>query len=313
MRLLFLFLDGVGLGTADAERNPFVASQMPVLESLLAGQKLTIQTLRKNGMRLESERATLLALDPALGVAGLPQSATGQAALLTGKNVPAIIGQHYGPKPTPEIAAILENGNLFAILKHRGKKTALLNAFPEGYFETIQSGKRLPGAIAMAAIKAGIPLKNKRDLLAGQAISADFTAQGWRDHLKMPDTPLLSPKEAGSLLARLGQQYDFSIFEYWLSDVAGHRRDMETACQLLETFDAALGGLLDDWDDEAGLILLTSDHGNLEDLESRRHTHHPVPALLIGSKQNRALFATQLNDLSDVYGSILEFLAQPSK
>ena len=44
---------------------------------------------------------------------------------------------------------------------------------------------------------------------------------------------------------------------------------MTAARTLLATFDEVLGGLVSAWDDAAGLILLTSDHGNLEDLSTR--------------------------------------------
>ena len=57
---------------------------------------------------------------------------------------------------------------------------------------------------------------------------------------------------------------------------------METAVALLQSVDEMLGGLLAAWDDEKGLILLTSDHGNMEDLSTRRHTMNPVPALIVG-------------------------------
>ena len=48
---------------------------------------------------------------------------------------------------------------------------------------------------------------------------------------------------------------------------------------LLETLDTVFGSLLSTWDYENGLILLTSDHGNLEDLSTRRHTRNDVPLL----------------------------------
>ena len=55
-------------------------------------------------------------------------------------------------------------------------------------------------------------------------------------------------------------------------------------------------------------MLVTSDHGNLEDLNTRRHTANPVPGLLIGAPELRRAFAARLHDLSDVAPSILEFL-----
>ena len=76
---------------------------------------------------------------------------------------------------------------------------------------------------------------------------------------------------------------------------------MNWAVEQFKTFDAVLSGLLDQWDDENGLILITSDHGNMEDLSTRRHTDAQVPGLLIGSSEARAAFASGLNDLTGIY------------
>ena len=291
MRLLFFFLDGVGLGANDPSTNPFAHAAMPNLQALLGGQRL----LAGPHLPMENGRASLLSLDACLGVDGLPQSATGQAALMTGINVPAALGYHYGPKPEPAIAETLSNGNLFSRLSKAGRSVALLNAFPPRYFNGIQTGRRLPGAIAMAAYKAALALKTQEDLYRGQALSADLTGQGWRDHLGLVDAPLLTPAQAGERLAELAGQHDFALFEYWLSDVAGHHQNMAEACGLLETFDQMLGGLLPAWDDQAGLLLFTSDHGNLEDLSTRRHTFNPVPLLLIGVPALRQQFIAQMH------------------
>jgi len=303
MRVLFLFLDGVGLGLDDPEHNPFAAVHMPALQRLLDGGRLLAEHAPS-----ESARATLLPLDACLGVHGLPQSATGQAALLTGKNIPAELGYHYGPKPNPEVAALIKNGNVFSHLQANGKKAAFLNAYPPGYFEAIRSGRRLYAAIPQAVVSAGIPLRRDEDLRAGQAISADFTGEGWRTHLNLNDTPTITDCQAGERLARLAEPYDFAFFEYWLSDYAGHSQSMTEAAKLLAAIDQVLDGLLRSWDDESGLVLLTSDHGNLEDLSTRRHTNNPVPALLIGAPGIRRTFATGLQDLTDIAPAILNLL-----
>jgi 2,3-bisphosphoglycerate-independent phosphoglycerate mutase len=298
-RILFLFLDGVGLGEDDPGRNPFSLADMPNLQSLLGGRRMIARAAP-----LESKRATLLALDANLGVSGLPQSATGQATLLSGQNVPAKLGYHYGPKPNQAVADLLFHDNLFKKLRNAGLCVAFLNAFPDAYFAAIGSGHRLYGTIALAAVRAGVPLYTVDDLRLGRAISADFTAQGWRDRLGYKDTPVIEPGEAGKQLAALTRQYEFSLFEYWLTDYAGHEQNMKAACDLLATFDQVLGGLLDTWDDHAGLILITSDHGNLEDLSTHRHTRNPVPALLVGAAELRRQFAAGLHDLTDIAPAI---------
>jgi hypothetical protein len=302
MNFLFLFLDGIGLGNSDPQINPFARAHMPNLMNLLDGERMLELP---PGVVLETPRATLLPLDACLGVDGLPQSASGQAALLTGINVPEIIGEHFGPKPNPTISEILDNGNLFKAFKKAGLRPMLLNAFPQAYFDAIDSGRRLPGSVAMAMRKSGVPLMNQDDLFAGRALSADFTGKGWRERLGYDDTPVLSFNQAGARLAQLAQSYDFAFFEFWVSDVLGHRKDMEEALLWLKRFDQVLGGLLNAWDDESGLILITSDHGNLEDLDTRRHTYNAVPGLVIGSQQMRKKFTQDLNDLTDIAPAIL--------
>jgi hypothetical protein len=317
MKLLFLFLDGVGLGISDPLINPFANVRLTHLESLLGGKRLILDSLpvpenpdHYDYVLLESARATLVALDAGLGVPGLPQSATGQAALLTGINIPQTIGFHYGPKPNQPVAQILREGNLFIELKEQGKKAALINAYPPRYFHGIDSGRRLFSSIPLAVASAGIPLKTQADLFAGKALSADFTGQGWHDRLGLPDTPVLTPSQAGERLAALSADYDLTFFEYWPSDYAGHEQDMKVACALLETFDQVLGGLLEAWDDDQGLILITSDHGNLEDLSTRRHTTNPVPALVIGKPIYRRTFTKSLTNLTDVTPAILNFIVR---
>lgn len=301
MTLLFLFLDGVGLGSDNPAENPFAGAHLPNLQKLLGGQKLLASTVPFQG-----DRASLLALDAGLGVPGLPQSATGQAVLLTGRNIPAEIGYHYGPKPDPATAAHLEDGGIFGALTRAGQRAGLVSAYPPGYFHGIHSGHRLYSSIPLAVTQAGLPLLTLEDLRAGRGLFADFTAQAWRERMDLPDIPVLTLPEAGARLAEIAQSYDFAFFEYWLTDYAGHRQAMEPALQLLAHFDEFLGGLLAAWNDQ-DLLLLTSDHGNLEDLSTRRHTSNPVPLLLVGSAELRAFFRG-LTDLTGVAPAILKAL-----
>lgn len=303
MKLLFLFLDGVGLGENEPEKNPFARAKMPYLESLLDGQTLIQKTAP-----FEGERASLIAVDPNLGVKGLPQSATGQAVLLTGINIPSELGYHYGPKPNPEVAQYLDGKTIFAKTVKAGKKAALLNAYPSRYFDGIDSGKRLYSAIPLALTNAGIPLFTQDDYYAGRALSADFTGKGWREFMNISDSPLFEPEEAGKKLAELARQYDFSFFEYWASDYAGHKQDMESAVRQLQTFDGVLKGLLETWHAEDGLILLTSDHGNMENLSTRKHTAAHVPLLLFGDKNTRREFQKDIRDLTGIAPAINSYL-----
>ena len=303
MRILFLFLDGIGLGEDDPEINPFARAEMPFLRALLGGKPLV-----KNTAPFEGDRVSLLAVDAGLGVKGLPQSATGQAVLLTGLNIPGELGYHYGPKPNPEVADYLNGGTVFSKTIQANKKAALLNAYPPRYFHGIDSGRRLYSAIPLAVTNAGLPLFTKDDLYAGHALAADFTGEGWHRFLNIRDAPILEPRAAGKRLNQLAGEYHFALFEYWASDYAGHKQDMNWALKQLETLDGVLNGLLESWRDDNGLILLTSDHGNMEDLSTRKHTDNPVPVLLFGNAAARKEFANGLTDLTGVAPRILNHL-----
>lgn len=303
MRVLFIFMDGIGLGENNPDTNPFARAKMPNLNQLLEGRSLLREAVPFHG-----EQASLLAVDPSVGVSGLPQSATGQAILLTGINIPAELGYHYGPKPNPEVAAYLKEATLFSRFVKEGKRAALLNAYPPRYFDGIDSGKRLYSSIPQAVVNARLSLFKEEDLFAGRALSADFTGQGWRSMLGFPDAPVFEPYQAGQKLEALSMDYDFSLFEYWASDYAGHKQEMDNAIHLMETFDEVLGGLVEGWQD--GLILVTSDHGNMEDLSTRRHTDANVPALVIGDKAARDEFTRDMKDLTDIAPAIWRTVMQ---
>ena len=298
-RILFLFMDGIGLGDDDPANNPFAACQMPALEALLGGRKLILETAPYVG-----DEATLLAVDPTLGLPGMPQSASGQAALLTGRNVPQEIGEHYGPKPNKPIQQILGEGNIFSTVDRLGGKAALLSAYPPQYFDAVKRGYRLYSAIPFAVDAAGMSLMTTEDIQAGRALAVDFTGEGWAARSEFPQIPIYTPFEAGAKLAQLASRYDLAWFDFWPSDYAGHRQDMNSAIALLERFDTVISGLLQTREANQDLVVLTSDHGNLEDLSQRGHTRNPVPALLIGSQAQREQFGEGLENLADFFPAI---------
>ena len=300
------FMDGVGLGSQDPAQNPFVTAALPRLTAVLGPNWY----LRGNGRMLRTEKATLIATDANLDMPRNPQSATGQAAILTGRNVPKLIGEHYGPKPNPAIAEIIQQGTLFQEVAAVGGKAALLTPYPQGFFEAIESGKRLLSAVPLAVTTAGFSLMTVADLRNGRAVSPGFTGSAWREHLGYTDIPLLSLYDAGRKIAKLARQYHFSFFEHWPSDQRGHRGSLAEATRHLEMLDEAIGGLLDGWEThENGLLIITSDHGNIEEKNHRQHTRNPVPTILVG--KNHAQLAEQIHNLTDIATIVRQTLQLP--
>lgn len=300
-RAIFLFLDGVGMGSSDPAVNPLAAGDFPTLAALLDGHLPTAET-----GRLSTEYAELIPTDACLGVSGRPQSATGQAAIVTGVNVPERLGEHYGPRPDQRVRDLIDAGNIFSGLNAAGYSTFFCNAYPEGFFQAVNRGKRRLSAIPYAVTTGGQRLPDHQDLLAGRALSANFTGEGWRTQLGYAHAPLYTPQEAGQLLWELAQPHSFVFFEHWLTDLLGHRQDHSGALRDLAIFDGFLAGLLTVADLNQTLIVVSSDHGNVEDCSHGKHTENPALTLLLGTGRREA--AARVHRLDNLRGAIESFL-----
>jgi hypothetical protein len=241
-----------------------------------------------------------------MGVGGRPQSATGQATLLTGLNAPQLLGEHYGPRPDDRVRAILDRASIFRRLVNTGKQPYFCNAYPQRYFDVIHSGRRRLSAVPHAVVAGGQRLLTHLDLLAGRGLSADFTNQAWRDELGYTDAPVYSPAAAGAALWQMAQPYDFIFFEHWLTDVLGHDQALDAAVALLQRFDGFLGGLIAAANLDNTLIIVTSDHGNVEDCSHGKHTTNPALTLLLGAQRQQ--YAEQIHALTDFTPVVLDFL-----
>lgn len=301
MHILLVFLDGVGLGDDDSAVNPFAAASTPTLNALADGRRWLRDTGRQQG-----PRSLFIPTDPRLGVPGLPQSGTGQAAILTGRNVPALIGQHYGPKPDAATRQILAEDNFFKQVVTRGGKAALIEAYPPRWHVGIDSGKRLRASYQQAAHEAGLTIFDDAALYRGDALAVDWTGEAWRSQLGYTDSPVYTPAEAGAKMVEIARRYDFAFFSHWLTDVIGHRGTMAEALDLLALFDGVMAGALEAWDDDEGLMIITSDHGNFEVIGDRRHTANDVPTVVIG--RERGVFDDGYSDLTGIVPRMAQLL-----
>ncbi len=300
-RVIFLFLDGVGLGADDPAINPLASAVYPTLHRLLEGHKLVATT-----GRLSTTQAELVPTDANLGIPGRPQSATGQTAIISGVNAPQRLGEHYGPRPDARVRAILAEDNLFRRLQGVGLQPFFCNGYPAGYFEAINRGKRLLSAIPFAATVSGLALPTAADIYAKRALAADFTNEGWRDHLGHRDVPVFTPDAAGRQLWEIAHAYPFVFFEHWQTDVLGHGAELDAAIENFQRFDGFLAGLLAAADLDETLIMVSSDHGNVEDCSHGKHTENAVPTLLLGANRQHA--AARIGAITDFAALIETFL-----
>jgi 2,3-bisphosphoglycerate-independent phosphoglycerate mutase len=297
--ILFIFLDGVGIGKKSDLINPFFSASLPAFKAIGGG---AIPALRD--AHHVSTHSSSTSLNVTLGVSGLPQSGTGQAALMTGTNVSRVIGKHFGPYLYSSLKPIVSRYNLFRRLREMGKQPYYANAYPRQYFDYIATHRRVT-VIPFAWVESGYQLNDHSAVRTGRALSADITNVRWH-RLGYPDLQVITPTEAGKRLGHLTQMYDFVLFEYFDTDHAGHHQDMKEAVEVLEKVDGMIHGVLDTVDPAQTTILITSDHGNIEDLSTKSHTRNPVPLFAFG-KQHRT-FTQNAKIITELTPLILEYM-----
>ena len=213
-----------------------------------------------------------LALDATLGVPGLPQSATGQTCWLTGQNAVAAMGEHFGPQPGPTLRRMLDELSLPVRLTRTGRRAALLNFYPPPYFAA-QAKRPRHGCFPYSFLAAGLPLNPPGLPLLSPTLGLDYRAP-WSARESLDDW-----RRRGEALAAV-QDHDLLVFDAWFSDLLGHEGRgpppaglQQAGADYLRRLDALLGGLLN----AGAAVVLSSDHGNFENLGVKSHTLARVP------------------------------------
>ena len=300
MHVLLVFIDGLGIGKSDSDMNPCADVNLQILNN--------VEELRRS--RQLPERGVMVPIDATLGVEGLPQSATGQTALLTGVNAAKILGYHKQGFPNKRLRDILGQDSVLKKVLERGKRGAFINAFRPKFFE--YKTEDIISKLSVTTIAnwvAGLPFFTLQDVIDGNAIYQDFTNRDLID--RGFDMPIYTPQQAGEILANVAMKYDFCLYEYFKTDHAGHSQDMKRARNEIAKLETFISTLLSNIDLDNTLVIVTSDHGNIEDLSVRTHTRNMVPAFLWGKYVEH--YRKRLTSVTDVVPLILDALEQRSQ
>ena len=82
---------------------------------------------------------------------------------------------------------------------------------------------------------------------------------------------------------------------------------MSLARYILKRLNSFLLEVLARTDLDRTTVIVTSDHGNAEDLTTRNHTRNPVPTLVWGA--GRDSFVDRIRTLTDIPPALLRLLA----
>ena len=258
MKVLFLFVDGVGIREPAAD-NPVNGEVCPALYRLIGASGQPV--------------------DACLDMPGLPQSATGQTALYTGVNAARYMGRHMEGFPGPTLRTLINEDNLFLKLHRKGLRCKFADAYAAESVEEI-GARRFKSVTTVMSLTCPGVFSLREDMLANQAVFHDITRESLR--AKGYTGPVIAPAKAAEHLIQLALTYDFTLFEFFQSDLAGHSNSLDEAARCLRTLDAFIDPLAAMARDLNLLFILTSDHGNIENMSVHSHTANPVPLVAFG-------------------------------
>ncbi len=287
--VLLFFIDGLGIGP----RGPFNP-----LDNLEDAAPLAVFQNERPASFLDG---IVVATDARLGVEGRPQSASGQTTILTGVNAPAQLGFHKQGFPNKALREILNDHSIFRQLRDAGVgPITFANAYTDGFF---MERPRWVSATTAAVQAAGMTFRTVADLQSGDAVFMDFTNRVLIE--RGVEVFERTEAEAADVLARIIRANRFTLYEYFITDKVGHEQDMDKAKKVLTSLARFIRELLTRLDLERTTVILTSDHGNIEDLSSRNHTLHEVPTIIWGAQRER--IATRIKTLADITPAIVDF------
>jgi 2,3-bisphosphoglycerate-independent phosphoglycerate mutase len=265
MRMIFLFIDGFGIGENDKSKNPIVVANTPNLDYIF-------------------ENYLVIPTDTTLGVPGLPQSATGQTVIFTGINGSKALGRHLNGQPTETLKKIINDNNLFKELLSMGLKVTNANVYREEYLTKMLDQKERryrPSVTSVMTLSSGLKFRNVNDYKEGRGVYHDITGKIIKE--SGYDVELITPEEAAQRLYTISREHDFTLYEHFMTDIIGHKMDMALAVEEIELLDAFIGELVRIVDLNEDIIFITSDHGNIENISVKTHTYNKVPTIIMGN------------------------------
>jgi 2,3-bisphosphoglycerate-independent phosphoglycerate mutase len=296
--VLMIFIDGVGIGKADHEFNPFFKYGFKTFTEIFgAVPTLKNQILIKDGI-------ILFPADAKLGLSGFPQSGTGQTSIFCGVNGAKIIGKHFGPYPYSTLIPVISEKNIFRYYLLKNEKVFFANAYPKIFFDYIRSGKSRLSVTTLSCRLNGMRLNKATDVRRGKAVTAEITNERWNTKLKY-NLPVIKPGTAARRLLRIAAQNSFTAYEYFLTDLMGHGRYDGDIKKTINVLDEFLYTVITEMDKEKITLIICSDHGNFEDFSVKTHTLNPSLTIAAG-RYARNLY-DNIKDISQIKSAIIKY------
>ncbi len=288
--VILFFIDGLGIGNKVTSNPLFINTGIDPLANF------------ENEKDQIFNDGILIPTNACLGIEGRPQSASGQTTIYTGLNAPKYLGHHKQGFPNEKLRGLIKEHSIFLQLKKKAiEPNIFANTYTPQFFEKTPRWK---SATTCSVEAADMRFCKLPDLLGRKSIFHDFTNEYLIE--KGFDVPVFSPVDCAEILNGLSKQYRFTLYEHFITDKIGHDMDFDRASKHLPKLAKFIRETIKLIDPDKTTFILTSDHGNIEDLSKRNHTLNDVPTIIWGRKKAEA--AKLIKDLTDITPTILHLL-----
>jgi bisphosphoglycerate-independent phosphoglycerate mutase (AlkP superfamily) len=121
---------------------------------------------------------------------------------------------------------------------------------------------------------AGNKFSSFHDIKKMQSLYHDYSNE---ENIKKGfNLPLFSADKAAEILINESQKHDLILYEYFLTDFAGHAQNFQRSIDEIRKVEKVIIALLNRINLNSTILIVVSDHGNIEDISTKSHTTNPA-------------------------------------
>jgi hypothetical protein len=216
----------------------------------------------------------------------------------------------FGASHVEDLVPRVDRDAVESGLRYRGQPVQFKGPNKNGFAELFTLAEINQNIFVHAAREAGVPLSTWRDVREGRALTSTMTheleAEFNVDFLDQPPLPVHTPRQAAHILMAQAEQHDFTFYKYQVPDLVSHTGKVELARHVFAIIEDFLEAILQAVDPERMIVIVTSDHGHLEQLaSSHAHPKTRVPTWFFGPDPLR--MAARLGRPENIFHLLAEF------
>jgi len=175
--------------------------------------------------------------------------------------------------------------------KHRNKETEKLFKNSLSEIISVEKLKQLYISETEKFINVSYFFSGKKDAPPPAADWVNIPSPVSPSFSKMPE---MSAKEISKKVVSeiMADKYNFIVVNFANADMVAHEGDLAATVKAIQTVDSCLGEIVEIVLAKDGAVLITSDHGNAEEIRPltegeiiKPHTANPVPLIIAGAQK----------------------------